>query len=417
MAFDFSKFKIPGLFSQKAEPVANEKPDQQTDEKISFRRFGFVQAGMMKGRTEGLRICLDAVYEQHMGEMQRDENKQEELRKPFKITLQELLGENEGFKSQINMYEAELIPAKKNRVEELKREIADIRKNPEQYTGVQAGRAGFYIGVFILFLLSVYLFIFYSSASYSAFFKEFKVDDIIVTKAIFDANAIGSALKDGVTELIFILTIPFVFIGLGYLIHKFQESKGFIKYAKIAALLAITFIFDSIIAYEITEKIYNIKKDNDLAGNLPGFSMGLAFKSVSFWLVIFAGFVVYLIWGFVFDFAMEAHSKLDIIKVNIKMKREQISTLEHEINQYQTTITELKISSEKNNSEIKKVRHIIEGTIIHPKAVKEALSQFMVGWYGWLSEGREYNRSEHNKIYEEFMTDKVSTIESIVNPN
>ena len=179
----------------------------------------------------------------------------------------------------------------------------------------------------------------------------------------------------------------------------------------------ITFVFDSIIAYEITEKIYNIKKENDLGGNLPDFSVGLAFNSVSFWLVIFAGFVVYLIWGFVFDFVMEAHSKLDIVKVNIKMIREQILTLEQEITQYQITITDLKISTEKNNAAIKKVRHIIDGTIIHPKAVKEALSQFMVGWYGWLSEGREYNRSEHNKIYDDFMTEKVSSIESVLNPN
>jgi hypothetical protein len=417
MAFDFSKFKIPGLFSQKAEVPTTKQNEPEEVEQISFRRFGFVQAGMMKGRTEGLRICLDAVYEQHMAEMRRDENRQEELRKPFKVNLQELLGVNEGLKSQINMYETELIPAKKTRIEELKKEIIDIRKNPEHYTGVHVGKAGFYIGVFILVLLSIYLFIFYSSASYSAFFKEFKADDIVITKAIFDANAIGNALKAGVTELIFILTIPFVFIGLGYLIHKFQETKGFAKYAKITGLLVITFFFDAIIAYEITEKIYNIKKENDLSGSLPDFSAALAFKSVSFWLVIFAGFVVYLIWGFVFDFAIEAHSKLDIVKVNIKTKREQIVALEQEIGQYQNTITELRIASEKNNGEIKKVRHIIEGTIIHPKAVKEALSQFMMGWYGWLSEGREYNRSEHNKIYEEFIESKVSVIESVIHPN
>ncbi len=417
MAFDFSKFKIPGLFSQKTDLPTEIKTEAEEVEQISFRRFGFVQAGMMKGRTEGLKICLDAVYEQHMAEMRRDESKQHELRKPFRATLQELLGLNEGFKSQISMYETELIPARKNKIEELKKEIADIRKNPEHYTGVHVGRVGFYIGVFILSLLSIYLFIFYSSASYSAFFKEFKVDDIVITKAIFDANAIGNGLKDGVTELIFLLTIPFVFIGLGFLIHKFQEAKGFAKYFKIAALLIITFIFDAIIAFEITEKIYNIKRDNDLSGSLPEYSISLAFGNVGFWLVIFAGFVVYLIWGFVFDFVMEAHAKLDVVKVNIKMRREQIHSVEQEISQYESKITELRIASEKNNAEINKVRHIIEGTIIHPKAVKEALSQFMVGWYGWLSEGREYNRSEHNKIYEDFIESKVSTIESVINPN
>jgi hypothetical protein len=99
------------------------------------------------------------------------------------------------------------------------------------------------------------------------------------------------------------------------------------------------------------------------------------------------------------------------------MKREQIHSIEQEIIQYENKVTELRITSENNNAEINKVRHIIQGTIIHPKAVKEALSQFMVGWYGWLSEGREYNRSEHNGIYEDFIEKKVSTIESVINPN
>lgn len=416
MAFDFSRFKIPGLFSQKDEPIQSSM-DTEPAEKISFRRFGFVQAGMMKGRTEGLKVCLDSVLQTHMAEEARSKSMQEERRKPFRAALQDLLASGDSLKAQIQMYENDLIPAKKTRIEDLKKEIIDIRKNPEHYTGVHVGKAGFVIGVSILALLSIYLFIFYSSASYSAFFKEFKPDDIIITRAIFDANAISNSLKDGITELIFLLTIPFVFIGLGYLIHKFQEGKGFAKYAKIAALLIITFLFDSIIAYEITEKIYNIKRDNDLTGNLPDFTVGLAFRSVAFWLVIFAGFVVYLIWGFVFDFVMEAHSKLDIVKVNIKTKREQIQSIEQEINQYESKITELRIAREKNNGEVNKLRHIIEGTIIQPKAAKEALSQFMVGWYNWLSEGREYNRSEHNKIYEDFVAAHITVIESVIHPN
>lgn len=420
MSFDFSKFKLQGLFTQKTEsPIDSDKQSEQPEqnEQISYKRFGFVQAGMMKGRTEGLKICLESVYQSHMAEMRRNEKRQEELRKPYRDALQDLLSTSENTKSQISMYQNELIPAKKARIEDLRKEIIDIRKNPEHYTGVHVGKAGFVIGLFILALLTVYLFIFYSSASYSAFFKEFKPDDAVVTKAIFDANALKNALNDGITELIFILTIPFVFIALGYLIHKFQEGKGLAKYIKIAALLVITFAFDSIIAYEITEKIYNIKKESDLTGSIPDFSFGLAFASVSFWLIIFAGFVVYLIWGFVFDFVMESHSKLDIIKVNIKTKREQIDVLDKEIVEYENLITGLRISSGKNTSEINKVRHIIEGTIIEPKAVREALSQFMMGWYAWLSEGREYNRSEHNKVYDDFVATHITVVESVIHPN
>jgi hypothetical protein len=201
------------------------------------------------------------------------------------------------------------------------------------------------------------------------------------------------------------------------LIHKFQELKNNSKYLKIAALLILTFIFDSIIAYEITEKIYDIKRGNLLEGTLPDYTFKLAFSTVGFWLIIFAGFIVYLIWGFVFDFVMDAHSKLDIVKVHIRAKAEQIAATEKEITEYENKVTQLKIDQGKNNGEISKVKAIIDGTIIKPQAIKEALSQFMVGWYSWLSEGREYNRSEHNKIYEEFLSCNVGVIESFVTSN
>ena len=46
---------------------------------------------------------------------------------------------------------------------------------------------------------------------------------------------------------------------------------------------------------------------------MPEYTISMAFQSVNFWMIIFAGFIVYLIWGFVFDFIMESHSKMDKI--------------------------------------------------------------------------------------------------------
>lgn len=417
MAFDFSKF-TPNIFKTKPkeENIKDSAKDFQ-EEHVSYERYGFRQAGHMNGSTEGLKICLHRVYQEHLAEMRRDDTKQEELRKPYKLTLQEHITINEGLRNQIKMFESEIIPLKKQKIEELKKDIGDIRKNPEHYTGNRGVKAGYYIGCIILFFLTIYLFVFYSSASYSALFKDFTPDDVVVAKAIFDAKAITNALKDGASELILILTIPAVFIGLGYLIHKFQESKNISKYFKIASLLIVTFIFDFIIAYEITEKIYDIKRNDDFSNTLPPYSIKLAFQNVSFWLIIFAGFVVYLIWGFVFDFVMDSYSKLDHVRVNIIIKREQIERLEKEIFDHEHKNADLKMAVEKNNTEINKLKDIINGTIIQPKEVKEALSQFMVGWYSWLSKGRDYNRSEHNKIYDEFVSRNITTIESVINPN
>lgn len=268
-----------------------------------------------------------------------------------------------------------------------------------------------------MILLTIYLFVFYSSASYSALFKNFTPDETVVAKAIFDAQAITKALKDGLSELILILTIPAVFLGLGYLIHKFQETKNYTKFIKITALLIITFIFDVIIAYEITEKIYDIKRNEIFENIPPPYSFKLAFSNTSFWLIIFAGFIVYLVWGFVFDFVMDSYSKLDHVKVHIKIKQEQIETLEKEIQSHEGKIAELRSNIKKNTTEIGRLKDIIEGTIVQPKEMSEALSQFMVGWYSWLSKGRDYNRSEHNMIYEGFVATNIDSILPALNSN
>lgn len=421
MAFDFSKFKGT-LFTTK--PKEENKPlleQNPVEEAISYQRYGFHQAGNMKGSIEGLKVCLNRVYQEHMAEMRRNETKQEELRRPFREKLQELTILKDGLKTQANTIENEIIPSKKKRIEELKKDISEIRQHPEQYIGNPVGKAGFYIGGSILILLSIYLFVFYSSASYSALFKNFKISDAdtnndgVLAKAIFDAKAIPNAWSDGFTELLLILTIPAVFLGLGYLIHKFQEGKGFAKYFKITALLIVTFLFDAILAFEITKKIYDVNAGNSFK-EMPEYTLSLAFSSVNFWLIIFAGFVVYLIWGFVFDFLMEAYAKLDLIKVKIRAKQDQIHGIEEEIIAYENEINQLKLTAQKHDVEIARLKDIIAGTIIQPREVKEALSQFMVGWYNWLSHGREYNRSEHNRTYEDFISQNVTVIEDVINP-
>lgn len=415
MGFDFSKFK-PDIFKLKPkEETLNNNLNEQNESSVSFEKYGFRQAGAMNGATEGLKICLHRVFQECLGDMRRDEAKQQELRQPYRKSLLDLTAVNEGLESQAKTFAVDAIPAKQKRIEELKSDIADIRKNPGNYSGNHAGTAGFYIGLVILGLLTVYLFVFYSSASYSALFKNFTPDETVIAKAIFDAKAISNAVKDGLSELILILTVPAVFLGLGFLIHKFQETKGKTKYIKITALLIITFIFDVIIAYEITEKIYEIKRGGSF-DNIPPYRFKLAFANMSFWLVIFAGFIVYLIWGFVFDFVMESYTKLDYVKVHIKIKQEQIEELEKEINGIEVKIGEIKVAVEKNNAEIRNLKETIDGTIVQPKEMSEALSQFMVGWHKWIANGKEYNRSEHNKIYEAFITANISSITSAVHP-
>ena len=369
-----------GLFAVNEPPPA--PPVKKEEEKISYQEYGHHQAYALGGSIPGLRVCLQKLYFNFKERIKDDHDKQEELKRPGRIAVEEHKGHIDRWENKIKKLREEDIPAIKQRIEMLREEKAHIRKNPQEVIGDLTGKPSFYIGAIILVFLTLYLFVFYSSASYSAFFKEFSLNEIGVANSIFDAQAISKAMKDGVTELVLILTIPFVFLGLGYLIHKMQELKGLMKFIKIALLVLVTFIFDAILAYEITEKIYNIKRENNF-NDLPDFSISIAIKSVNFWLIIFSGFIVYLIWGFVFDFVLEAFGKIDKVKVALKEKDRQIDDSLKRLNELTQDIDNMSHQIDISKTQIKKLNETLNSTII-PREFEQDVFNFMAGWLAWM---------------------------------
>lgn len=130
-------------------------------------------------------------------------------------------------------------------IEGLKAEILDLPRNPEKYN-VKASKgasAKFWIGFILLLPISLYLLTFYISTSYSAFFKSFDAKSTVI-QSVLDAQAFSKAWNEGAIEGAFVTLIPFVFLGLGYLIHMFWENKTRANYIKLGLLFIVTFIFD-----------------------------------------------------------------------------------------------------------------------------------------------------------------------------
>lgn len=403
-----------GLFAVKDTPAPAPTP-AKAEEKISFQDYGHHQAFMLGGSTPGLRVCLQKVYYNFKERIKDDHDKQEELKRPARISLEEQKGNIERWNNRIQKLRDEGIPAIKQKIETLKEEKAQIRRNPQEVIGDVTGKASFYIGTIILLFLTLYLFTFYSSASYSAFFKEFSLNQIGVASSIFDAQALSKAMNDGVMELVLILTVPFVFLGLGYLIHKLQEEKGIMKFGKIGVLILVTFVFDAILAYEITEKIYNIRKSNSF-GDMPEYTIAMALNAINFWLIIFAGFVVYLIWGFVFDFVLAAFGKLDKVKVVLREKDRQIEDGKKQIEEMQQNIDKMSHQIDYAKTKVKQLNETLNNTIIPREFEVEAFG-FMSGWLAWMkgSGKTAIEMEEASTIVHEFVRVAIYNYPTITN--
>jgi hypothetical protein len=381
---------LNGLFKVK-EPImaVNNEPDQlrtyQEFILIDRHQEGRESGHSLKGSESGLSVYIRRIFENHKEVLRKDLIEQDKAKEPYKVKLQEYLQKNIQMNARIAKIKEEDIPKQREMIDFLKEDVRNLKNNPEVQVGDKVSKAGFYIGLIILAFLTLYLFIFYSSASYSAFFKEFTLNSIGVADSIFDAQALSKSYNDGITELLLILTIPFVFLGLGYLIHKFQEQESWTKYLKILFLIIVTFIFDSILAYEITEKIYNIKAENSFE-DMPPYTILMAFQSVNFWLIIFAGFLVYLIWGFVFDFVMEAYAKLDKLGILIRSKEEEIKGHTEKIKALEVEIDDLNHKIGDNTTEAEKIKTILDHRdIIRPRELEHSIYQFLNGWLEYLS--------------------------------
>ncbi len=327
---------------------------------IEMEEFGYEQAKKFKGDMIGLTINLQKLYyifkrkyEKEQSELKApyvEEKNQKEIefsaiqasidflneekipeteRKIQNIKENKIPEVEQIAKGKIEKITQTDIPEQENKIDKLKDEKKYIIAHPEEFIGEKPSKFAFIIEIILLTFLTIYLFVFYSSASYSAFFKDFgkTIDEMATWNAIFDPQAVANAINAGITELIFILTIPFVFLGLGYLLHKFQEKKSYIK---LLSVFVFAFLFDSLLAYEIVEKIYSIKKLNSFE-NMPEYTLNIAFQDINFWIIIFSGFMVYILWGFVFDYFINTYEKFDIVRVKIKEKNDEIKLIEEKI--------------------------------------------------------------------------------------
>lgn len=161
----------------------------------NYEDWGFKKGGHLNGSQMGLLQCLARIREDHKRMVRKDAAKQRKLKEPLISERDEYIEEIEQKQEERNDIINEKTPTLKNKIQDLEKEIIAIKQNPKDIMPDKMSRVSFFIGLLILLALSIYLFIFYSSASFSAFFKEFSLSEIGVANSIFDPQAITEHMK------------------------------------------------------------------------------------------------------------------------------------------------------------------------------------------------------------------------------
>lgn len=344
--------------------------------RITYYQSGFAASQKATGKPIVLKACLENVFNSFENQCRNQVIEQSKLKQPFQEEKERQNTELKKFETLKGIQEGK-VQNYRDKIEAAKSDIVKVRQNPEDF-GIDVDKnpkALLYIGLVLLVPITIYLFVFYISASYSSFFKLFTDDSL--TAAIFDANALTDAFKASWLEGVLVITIPFVFLGLGYLIHMMQKDKSIISIIKLVALFVITFCFDGLLAFIIEKKIYDFNR----TPTTPDFNFNIAVREPEFWMIIFAGFVVYLIWGLVFDFIMKEYDNLDKINVFIRSKKEEIKNIFAQKNKVLENLDELKKNITAINGKITELQGKIDGFIFPIKEYLLYHSQYKEGWF------------------------------------
>jgi len=374
--------------------VADQSP---TDGNYTYKKYGFLQARNQGAGPIAFEVELYKIYENYKDKLRRDDGEQEKMKHPIRIKLESLKVDRDELLKQIEATKISTTKSIDSKVEQINNEIASIRRDPSSYQSEKPNRVAVIVGAVVISVLTLYLWIFYTSAGYSAFFKKFEASDINIANSLFDAKAISKAWSDGAPALVLVVTLPFIFLALGYLIHKFMLEKGRRKWFGLIALITITFAFDYIIAYEIVLKVYDLKAANSIE-NWPPYSFSKAFTDINFWLIIFAGFVTYLIWGFLFDKLMADYEKFDVVKFQIRLREKEIRELEKDRDKACGYLKEIEQRLPEIEKQIKTCEEDIRATFFKPKEFEHIIFQFSSGWFQFIEGGLLTTEEKKNSI-------------------
>lgn len=252
---------------------------------------------------------------------------------------------------------------------ELNSVSADTASHNAPSVNPKFSRLGFVSAILstvFFFCLAIYLFIFYASAVDKAFFLNTQtiqhnleqgtyagVNDVVNPKAV-------SKAFQGEWNL-FVFMFPFVFLAFAIALDYFWEA-GKIWIAAVLAVL--TFIFDSILAIQISQKIHQAKMIMGQETEQWTFKI----FDLNMWTVIFCGFIVSLLVSIMYHVMNQRWKAVSPPQEHPKTSDLHVLKINSEKTQRQARIAVLRTEMDNLQSEINRLKE--KDTAVEEKMVK-----------------------------------------------
>ena len=341
-------------------------------DRVNLYDFGYEKSGNVKGDPDVYASYLsrilngDLVEDPYKGFTNEEKKERLKFIKEFEKELKKKEDGNAKIETEIKEKEKE--------IDKYRKELLQIResraKDKEKLKRDSFSPVKFSLNLFILAMLSIYLFFFYVSATYKALYVDFEG----IAESLAQGEGTGSIMP-GPAELAaalqynyLLFVVPFVFFAFGWAFHIILESQHKFKLVFLSSLIGVTFVVDFLLAMIINNNTENAKA---LMG-LPAIHWS---ESPSFYIILFLGFLVYIIWSILLDSLLREWVKGEVTG-NLK---KIIAHLQHDIKilkQKMADVAFIKIQIANYREDLSTVMY---GNL------KRYVDQFSSGWLTYLA--------------------------------
>jgi len=278
-------------------------------DRVNLYDFGYEKSGSVKGDPDLFDAYLNRILNGDLVESKYDgfteDEKKERIKQIKALEIQ--LRKNEEVNSKVE----EEVKAKEKDIDKYRKDLLQIRerrsKDKEVLKKESFSALKFTLNLFLLAMLSVYLFFFYVSATFKALYVDFEG----IAERIARGEGTGSIMP-GAYELAealqynyLLFVVPFVFYAFGWAFHIILEMKAQSKLVFLSMLITVTFAVDFLLAMIISNNTENAK-------SLMGLQAISWNQSPTFYIILFLGFLVYIIWSILLDSLLREWDKKEI---------------------------------------------------------------------------------------------------------
>jgi hypothetical protein len=341
-------------------------------DRVNLYNFGYEKSGNVKGDPDVYVSFLnrilngDLVEESYKGFT--DEEKKERIKQ-----IKQLEKEQKEKEETNAVIEAE-IKEKEKGIDKYRKELLQIResrfKDKEKLKADSFSAVKFSANLFLLVMLSVYLFFFYVSATYKALYVDFEgIADSIAQGAGTGSIMPGAyELAEAIRFNFLLFLVPFVFYAFGWAFHILLELKTTSKYVFLSLLIGVTFTVDLLLALII-------HNNTETAKELMGLETVSWMQSPSFYIILFLGFLVYVIWSILLDSLLREWDKKHVTNNIQKI----IKHLQQDIKKLEAKLSDIASIQKKIADYREDISVVMYGNL------KKYIDQFSSGWISYLA--------------------------------